>query len=103
MIFTLKNRFINVDNYNLKCAIGKRGIGIKRKEGDLITPKGKYSIKYILYRKDRIKNFKTKIKSVVIKKNMGWCDDPRSNNYNKIIKLPCFGKPEPDLTKKFVL
>ena len=42
-------------NYKAKCAIGKRGIGIKRKEGDLITPKGKYKIKYILYRKDRIK------------------------------------------------
>ena len=26
----------------------KRGIGYKKKEGDLITPIGKYKIKYIL-------------------------------------------------------
>ncbi len=75
-------------NYKAKCAIGKRGIGYKRKEGDLITPKGKYKIKFILYRKDRVKNIKSRIKKIEIKKNMGWCDDPRSKDYNKIIKLP---------------
>ena len=68
--------------------MGKRGIGCKRKEGDLITPQGEYKIKYILYRKDRVKKIKTKLKKVVIKKNMGWCDDPKSNKYNKLIKLP---------------
>ena len=75
-------------DYKAKCAIGKRGIGYKRKEGDLITPKGKYKIKYILYRKDRVKKIKSKIKKIEIKKDMGWCDDPRSRDYNKIIKLP---------------
>ena len=40
-----------------------RGIGYKRKEGDLITPKGKYKIKCILYRKDRVKKIQSKIKS----------------------------------------
>ena len=30
----------------------------------------------------------SKIKKIIIKKNMGWCDDPRSKAYNKIIKLP---------------
>ena len=75
-------------NYKAKCAIGKRGIGNKRKEGDLITPKGKYKIKYILYRKDRIKKIQSKIKKIAITKNMGWCDDPKSKDYNKLIKLP---------------
>ncbi len=68
--------------------MGKKGIGYKRKEGDLITPKGEYKIKYIMYRKDRVKKIKSKLKKVVIKKNMGWCNDPRSNKYNKLIKLP---------------
>ena len=75
-------------NYKAKCAIGKRGIGNKRKEGDLITPKGKFKIKYILYRKDRIKRIQSKIKKIAITKNMGWCDDPKSKDYNKLIKLP---------------
>jgi len=53
-----------------------------------VTPKGKYKIKYILYRKDRIKKINSKIKKIAIKKNMGWCNDSKSKNYNKLIKLP---------------
>ncbi len=71
----------------MKCAIGKKGIGYKRKEGDLITPLGQFNIKYILYRKDRVK-VSSKLKKKVIKKNMGWCDDPKSSHYNKLVKLP---------------
>ena len=25
---------------------------------------------------------------LVIRKNMGWCDDPKSKSYNKLVKLP---------------
>ena len=71
----------------MKCAIGKKGIGYKKKEGDLITPKGRFKIKLILYRKDRVK-LKTKLRKVAIQKNMVWCDDPRSQKYNQLVKLP---------------
>ena len=71
----------------MKCAIGKKGIGYKKKEGDLITPKGQFKIKLILYRKDRVK-LKTKLKKVAIQKNMVWCDDPKSQRYNQLVKLP---------------
>ena len=71
----------------MKCAIGKKGIGYKKKEGDLITPKGQFKIKLILYRKDRVK-LKTKLRKVAIQKNMVWCDDPRSQKYNQLVKLP---------------
>lgn len=86
-IFINKKNLVYKD-YKAKCSVGKRGIGNKKKEGDLITPKGIYKIKYILYRKDRIKKIQTKIKKFVIKKNMAWCDDPNSKEYNKLIKLP---------------
>ena len=88
MHIIINKNYLTFKNYKVKCAIGKRGIGYKRKEGDLITPKGDFKIKYILYRKDRIKKIQTKIKKIIIKKNMGWCDDPKSKNYNKLIKLP---------------
>ena len=88
MHILINKKNLTYGNYNVKCAIGKRGIGYKRKEGDLITPKGSYKIKYILYRKDRIKKIHSKIKKFVIKKNMGWCNDPKSKDYNKLIRLP---------------
>ena len=55
-IFIKKNKLF-LDHYKIKCSIGKRGIGTKKKEGDQITPKGKFKIKNVLYRKDRISNF----------------------------------------------
>ena len=94
MHITIKNKKLFIDNYKVNCSIGKRGIRIKKKEGDLITPKGKFRIKYILYRRDRISKFRAKIRKIAIKKNMGWCDDPNSKKYNKLVKLPCNYKAE---------
>lgn len=88
MHIIINKKYLTYNNYKVKCSTGKRGIGHKTKEGDLITPKGKYTIKYILYRKDRVKKIQSKIKTIVIRNNMGWCDDPKSKNYNKLIKLP---------------
>ena len=84
----INKKFLIYNNYKVKCALGKRGIGNKNIEGDFITPKGVYKIKYLLYRKDRVKKIKSKLKKIIIKKDMGWCDDSKSILYNKLIKLP---------------
>ena len=88
MHILIKNKQLFFNNYKVKCAVGKRGIGVKKREGDQITPKGKFKIKCILYRKDRVPNLKTKLRKIIISKDMGWCDDPKSKLYNKLIKLP---------------
>ena len=88
MNIDLKNKFLYFEKYKLRCSIGKRGISNKKREGDKKTPKGEFKLKYILYRKDRIINLKTSLKKIAKKKNMGWCDDPKSTNYNKIINQP---------------
>ena len=88
MHILINKNYLKYNKLKVKCAIGKKGIGYKRKEGDLITPKGKYKIKYILYRKDRVKKVQSKIKKIIIRKNMGWCNDPLSKKYNKLVKLP---------------
>ena len=94
MIFVLKNKFINIDNYNLKCAIGKRGTKKNKREGDKFTPIGTYRFISVYYRKDRINKIKTNLEKIVIKKNIGWCDDPRSKDYNKEIKFPFIYRAE---------
>ena len=60
----------------------------KKKEGDLKTPRGKFKFVLLLYRKDRNNNFHCNIKKKIIKKNMGWCDDPNSESYNKLVNFP---------------
>tara|TARA_B100002052_G_C15410618_1_gene388210 strand:+ start:31 stop:522 length:492 start_codon:yes stop_codon:yes gene_type:complete len=88
MHITIKNNYLTYKEYKIKCAVGKRGIKIKKREGDLITPKGSFRIRGVFYRKDKIKTLKSRIKIKPIKKNMGWCDDPKSEKYNKLINYP---------------
>ena len=88
MIVVKKSGYLLFKNYKFKCAIGKNGIKKKIKEGDNITPKGVFKLIKIYYRTDRIKNLKTNIKKIKIKKNTAWCDDCESKFYNKEIKLP---------------
>tara|TARA_A100001011_G_scaffold138565_1_gene146287 strand:+ start:2701 stop:3192 length:492 start_codon:yes stop_codon:yes gene_type:complete len=88
MIIRLKNKeTLEVDLFNLKCSIGKNGFTKKKIEGDKKTPKGIFSIGKLYYRKDRISKFETKLKTIQIKKKMGWCDDIHSKYYNKPIKI----------------
>ena len=87
MHILINKNYLTYNKLKVKCAIGKKGIDIKKKEGDLITPTGQFKIKYILYRKERVK-ISTKLKKIIIKKNMGWCNDPKSSDYNKLVKLP---------------
>ena len=81
-------------NFKFRCALGKKGIKKKIREGDNITPKGTFKINKVYYRPDKIKFIRTELKKIKIKKNMGWCDDPRSEFYNKEIKLPTKYKHE---------
>ena len=87
MHILINKNYLTYNKLKVKCAIGKKGIGYKKKEGDSITPIGKFKIKYILYRKDRVK-ISTILRKKIIKNNMGWCDDSKSKQYNKLVKLP---------------
>ena len=88
MHIILKKKFLYFYNYKIKCSIGKKGLTYKKREGDLKTPKGNFEFEYLLYRKDRIGSVFSRLKKIKIKKNMGWCDDPSSKSYNKLIKFP---------------
>jgi len=89
MIIINKSGYLKYKDLKFRCALGKAGIGKKKKEGDNTTPKGTYKIVNIYYRADRIKKITSKYKLIEITKNMGWCDDPKSKKYNRLIFLPC--------------
>jgi L,D-peptidoglycan transpeptidase YkuD (ErfK/YbiS/YcfS/YnhG family) len=88
MIIINKSGYLKYKDFKFKCALGKSGIGKKRKEGDNFTPKGTFKIVKIYYRDDRIKKIYSKIKVFKINNKMGWCDDSNSKKYNQLIKLP---------------
>ena len=88
-----KQYFLKVDNKYFCCQIGIKGFekAIKKVEGDNKTPIGKWYLKSIYYRSDRVLRPKLKKKNVLkinrITKYCGWCDDVRSHFYNKYIKI----------------
>ena len=88
MIIINKSGYLKYRDLKFKCALGKSGIGRKKIEGDNITPKGIFKIVKIYYRNDRIKKISSNLKLIKTTKRMGWCDDPNSKNYNKLIRLP---------------
>ncbi len=88
MIIINKTGYLKYKNLKFRCSLGKGGVGKKEMEGDNITPIGSYKLVNFFFRKDRIDKINSKIKFKEIKKNMGWCDDPKSKKYNQLIKLP---------------
>ena len=81
-----KNTLI-IDEFKLKCCIGKNGINSNKKEGDCSTPKGLYDLKKLYFRKDRVGTPKCKIVKKIINRNMAWCDDSTHKKYNEEIKI----------------
>ena len=89
MTIILKNKeTLKFDDFYFKCTIGKRGVSFNKKEGDLKTPKGSFKIGNLYYRADRINKPLTKLKTIPIQKNMGWCNDINNKKkYNKLVKI----------------
>ena len=87
-IFVKNKHTLQIDEFKLKCCIGKNGSTKKKKEGDKKTPKGTFEIENLYFRKDRKEKPKTQLKCIEIKKDMGWCNDRRfPKKYNKLFKL----------------
>ena len=86
-IIIKNNNTLILDDFKFKCCIGKSGFTNHKKEGDKKTPRGVFELGDLYYRKDKFSKLNTKLNSIPIKKNMGWCDDINSKNYNKLIKV----------------
>ena len=87
IIHVLNKNTLIIDDFKLRCCIGKNGLNSNKKEGDFSTPKGIFNLKRLYFRKERVGNPKCKINKKAIKKNIAWCDDPNHKNYNQEIKI----------------
>ena len=87
MIIYLKNKdTLIVDAFKFKCCIGKNGISKKKIEGDKKTPIGLFQLGDLYFRGDKNEKPFSKLKKIIIRKNMGWCNDVKNQKYNKLIK-----------------
>ena len=72
------------------CALGKGGVRpeAEKREGDGATPLGRYPLRRVLYRPDRVSAPQTALEAAPLSPGDGWCDDPAHGAYNRPVRLP---------------
>lgn len=72
----------------VRCAVGRGGLVRAKREGDGATPIGRFPLRSVLYRPDRLPPPATALASRAIGVDDGWCDDPDDPAYNRPVALP---------------
>ena len=75
-------------NFAFPCVLGRSGIKTDKHEGDGATPVGRFALKRVLYRGDKLMPPATRLLIQPIARDDGWCDAPDDPHYNKLVKLP---------------
>jgi L,D-peptidoglycan transpeptidase YkuD (ErfK/YbiS/YcfS/YnhG family) len=70
------------------CVLGRTGISATKREGDGVTPVGRFVLKDVLFRADRVSPPKTGLPVRALEPDDGWCDDPLDGLYNCAVKHP---------------
>ncbi len=77
-----------------RCAVGRSGIGAKASEGDGLTPAGRYPLRRVFYRPDRVSPPRTMLPLVELSPRDCWCDDPADPSYNRLVHGPYRARTE---------
>lgn len=72
----------------MRCALGRGGIGIRKREGDGKTPVGRFRLLETFVRKDTWLPAHPSFPVSEIDETMGWCDAVGDRNYNCAVSLP---------------
>lgn len=94
LIHVFANNVLEFRGRRYRCALGRSGVRRDKKEGDGGTPTGRYPLKRLYIRRDRIPEIETNLPVSDINPNDGWCDDPDRSEYNTRVKLPFDGSHE---------
>ncbi|MBI1208823.1 MAG: L,D-transpeptidase family protein [Azospirillum sp.] len=70
------------------CVLGRSGLSSDKREGDGATPVGRFPLRRVLFRADRLVRPVTRLAVAAIAPDDGWCDDPNDPRYNQRIGLP---------------
>ena len=68
-------------------ALGRGGIRTLKREGDGGTPAGRFAVRQVFYRADRLSRPRTLLPLRAIRSDDGWCEEPADRNYNRLVRL----------------
>jgi L,D-peptidoglycan transpeptidase YkuD (ErfK/YbiS/YcfS/YnhG family) len=73
---------------SVRCALGRSGVSAGKAEGDGTTPLGRFAIRRLFYRPDRIRGLACRLPMQPLSPSDGWCDDPKDAAYNRLVTRP---------------
>ncbi len=81
---------LSIGGLSFPCALGRSGIvpQAHKGEGDGATPAGRWPLRRLLYRADRLPPPSTALALAPITVSDGWCDAPHDSAYNQPVSLP---------------
>lgn len=80
--------YATLGSRRFRCAIGRGGVKLDKREGDGATPIGTWSLREVIYRADRLVRPGTVLPTRKMKPNDGWCDAPADPLYNMPVTHP---------------
>jgi len=79
----------NLGSRRWRCVVGAGGVREDKVEGDAATPAGVFPLRHIFFRNDRVVLPRPlALPARPIADHDGWCDDPRSPAYNRLVRVP---------------
>lgn len=79
---------LETDGFAMRCAIGRGGMRCDKREGDGATPIGRWPLREVLYRPDRMPAPETRLPVRALAPEDGWCDAPSDPRYNQPVLRP---------------
>ncbi|MGI9523326.1 MAG: L,D-transpeptidase family protein [Hyphomicrobiaceae bacterium] len=82
--------WLTIDHMRFPCALGRNGSGVSKREGDGITPIGRWACRSVFFRHDKRLPLPhpTVWHARSVRPSYGWCDAPGDRNYNRAVRHP---------------
>jgi L,D-peptidoglycan transpeptidase YkuD (ErfK/YbiS/YcfS/YnhG family) len=78
---------MRIDGVAIPVALGRSGIAANKREGDGATPRGRFRLRRLWWRGDRMPRPRTALSLRNIRRDDAWCEDPHDRHYNRPVKL----------------
>ena len=77
---------LRAGNTAFPVALGRSGILANKREGDGGTPRGRFRLKQLWWRQDRISRPRTALPTRAIRADDAWSEDPADRRYNRPVR-----------------
>lgn len=85
---------VEIGHLRLRCALGRGGRRVIKREGDGATPIGAWPLREVRYRADHVIRPLTPLRVQPLREHDGWCDAPADRNYNRAVRHPYLASAE---------